>query len=204
MGSYPAQREARHEPMSTPLMWAVAVALSVGLLYIAFMFLPVVPLPSTTASVSYAPDFVFFVGLSAQILNHWPPSSAGHPGALELRVVRLLLPRSPRRRSGNSHHCIQTGRPRADDPRDRAVNRLPSVVFLGGRRGPGWPPSAWSSCSDHSISPPMSVVETHSSSFSSFISGRSPTFAFGLTFLLGNPLVPGHPTSTVNNMEVAR
>ena len=76
----PVQREAGHEPMSPPLMWTVAVALSVGLLYIAFMFLPVVPLPSTTASVSYAPDFVFFVGLSAQILNHWPPSSAGLSG----------------------------------------------------------------------------------------------------------------------------
>jgi hypothetical protein len=76
----PVQRKASHAPMSPPLMWTAAAALSVGLIYIAFMFLPEVPLPSTTAAVSYTPDFVFFVGLSAQVLSHWPPSSAGLSG----------------------------------------------------------------------------------------------------------------------------
>jgi hypothetical protein len=76
----PVHQELGHGPMSWQLMWTVAAAISLGLIYVAFMFLPQVPLPSSTAPVSYAPDFVFFVGLSAQILNHWPPSSAGLSG----------------------------------------------------------------------------------------------------------------------------
>jgi hypothetical protein len=72
--------DSDREPMSWQLMWAIAAALSFGLVYIAYMFLPEVPLPSMTTAASYNPDYVFFVGLTAQILNHWPPSNSGLSG----------------------------------------------------------------------------------------------------------------------------
>ena len=57
---------------SRTALWAAAAVLSIGLLYLAFMFLPVVPLPTATSSEAYAPDFVYFLGLTAQMLHHWP------------------------------------------------------------------------------------------------------------------------------------
>ena len=65
---------------SRTALWAAAAVLSIGLLYLAFMFLPVVPLPTATSSEAYAPDFVYFLGLTAQMLHHWPPTSPGLSG----------------------------------------------------------------------------------------------------------------------------
>ncbi len=65
---------------SWPVAWLVAAVLSIGLLYMAFMFLPTVPLPTLTSSEAYAPDFVYFLGLIAQVLHHWPPASPGLSG----------------------------------------------------------------------------------------------------------------------------
>lgn len=77
-------RRRRQEPvpddMSGRLMWTAAGALSLGLVYIALMFLPQVPLPSTTVSVRYDPDYPYFMGLIAEVLNHWPATSPGLSG----------------------------------------------------------------------------------------------------------------------------
>ncbi|MGA7988072.1 MAG: hypothetical protein WCB51_06700 [Candidatus Dormiibacterota bacterium] len=67
-------------PMSSACMWVAAAALSLGLLYLALMFLPQAPLPSTTGPVSYNVDFVFFIGLAGQALHHWPLTSPGLAG----------------------------------------------------------------------------------------------------------------------------
>jgi hypothetical protein len=75
------QPDQNHDSMSSALMWTAAVALSLGLIYLAFMFLPQVPMPSTTESVAYSPDFPFFIGLIAEVLNHWPAGSPGLSGA---------------------------------------------------------------------------------------------------------------------------
>lgn len=68
------------DPGSNRVMWTAAVALSVGILYLALAFLPQVPLPSTTHSVSYYVDFPDFIGLIAEVRNHWPATSPGLSG----------------------------------------------------------------------------------------------------------------------------
>jgi hypothetical protein len=67
------------EGMSRALMWAVAAALCLGLVYLTIMFLPQAPLPTSTVLPEY-PDFPYFLGLIAQIRYHWPPTSAGLSG----------------------------------------------------------------------------------------------------------------------------
>ncbi len=77
----PARRnDPASEPLSAAMVWIAAVALAVGLIFLAYMFLPKAPLPSTTVPVEYDPDFPFFIGLIAQVLNHWPPTSPGLSG----------------------------------------------------------------------------------------------------------------------------
>lgn len=71
---------AAGDAMSGPQLWTAAAALSLGLVYLAFMFLPGVPLPSGTRSVAYYLDFPFFMGLTAEALNHWPANSPGLSG----------------------------------------------------------------------------------------------------------------------------
>jgi hypothetical protein len=67
-------------PMSSRLMWSAAVAMSLGVIYLALMFLPMVPLPSTQAAVSYSPDFVYQMSKTAEVLYHWPPTNPGLAG----------------------------------------------------------------------------------------------------------------------------
>lgn len=68
------------EPMSNRVMWTAAGALAMGVVYLALAFLPQVPLPSTSHSVSYYVDFPFFIGNIAEVRNHWPATSAGLSG----------------------------------------------------------------------------------------------------------------------------
>lgn len=67
-------------PMSGRLMWAAAVTLSAGLIYLALMFIPQTPLPSTQVSVAYSPDFVYQMSKTAEVLYHWPPTNPGLSG----------------------------------------------------------------------------------------------------------------------------
>src|SRR5579863_4236800 len=46
-------------PMSGRVMWAAALTLGAGLIYLSLMFIPQSPLPSGQTSVSYSPDFVY-------------------------------------------------------------------------------------------------------------------------------------------------
>ena len=61
-------------------MWAAAVTLSAGLIYLALMFIPQTPLPSTQVSVAYSPDFVYQMSKTAEVLYHWPPTNPGLSG----------------------------------------------------------------------------------------------------------------------------
>ncbi len=72
--------DAAGEPMSNRVMWTAAGALAIGVVYLALSFLPQVPLPSTSHSVSYYVDFPFFIGNIAEVRNHWPATSAGLSG----------------------------------------------------------------------------------------------------------------------------
>ncbi|MGA7988071.1 MAG: hypothetical protein WCB51_06695 [Candidatus Dormiibacterota bacterium] len=65
--------------MSSALMWTVAGTGILGLIYLTIMFLPQAPLPTTTAPLEY-PDFPYFIGLIAQVSQHWPPTSPGLSG----------------------------------------------------------------------------------------------------------------------------
>jgi hypothetical protein len=66
--------------MSGRLMWTSALTLSAGLIYLAIMFIPQSPLPSTRASVSYSPDFVYQMSKTAEVLYHWPATNPGLSG----------------------------------------------------------------------------------------------------------------------------
>ena len=95
--------------------------MSLAIVYLALMFLQQVPLPSSTPSVTYNVDFVFFIGLIGQALHHWPltsPGSLRRPAAL--RVVRL---------------SAYGGRDPGDAPGDPTValrlDYVPTVVVLG-------------------------------------------------------------------------
>ena len=70
----------RGDEMSLRLMWVLAATLSLGLGYLCLAFLPTVPLPSLARSVSYYVDFPNFIGLIAEVRNHWPPTSPGLSG----------------------------------------------------------------------------------------------------------------------------
>jgi hypothetical protein len=74
-----AQRDPDPEGMSRTLMWTVAGAVSVGIVYLTIMLLPQAPLPSSSVVLEY-PDFPYFIGLIAQVMNHWPPTSPGLAG----------------------------------------------------------------------------------------------------------------------------
>ncbi|MFI5287171.1 MAG: hypothetical protein ACHQ4F_12730 [Candidatus Dormibacteria bacterium] len=76
----PEPHKAAGEPMSSLVMWFAASALSLGVIYLALAFLPQVPLPSTTHSVAYYVDFPNFIGLTAEVRNHWPATSPGLSG----------------------------------------------------------------------------------------------------------------------------
>ncbi len=67
-------------PMSGRLMWTAAATLSLGLVYLALMFLPQVPLPSARMPVAYSPDFVYQMSKIAEVLSHWPPTNPGLSG----------------------------------------------------------------------------------------------------------------------------
>ena len=73
-------RDLDGESTSHWAMWTAAVALSLGVVYLALAFLPQVPLPSTSQSVSYYVDFPNFIGLTAEVRNHWPATSPGLSG----------------------------------------------------------------------------------------------------------------------------
>jgi hypothetical protein len=66
--------------MSPGVMWVAAAALSLGLVYVCLAFLPTVPLPSLARPISYYVDFPNFIGLIAEVRNHWPPTSPGLSG----------------------------------------------------------------------------------------------------------------------------
>ncbi len=74
------ERDPRDDTLSGLLMWSAAAVLSVGLVYLALMFLPTVPLPSTTGSVAYNADYPYFLGLIAEVAHHWPATSPGLSG----------------------------------------------------------------------------------------------------------------------------
>jgi hypothetical protein len=76
----PASDEVGRERLSSPLLWTGAAAMSLGLVYIAAAFIPLVPLPSTTTAVAYVPDFTHFISLVAEAKNHWPATSPGLSG----------------------------------------------------------------------------------------------------------------------------
>jgi hypothetical protein len=65
--------------MSQTLLWTVAGTVTLGLIYLTIMFLPQAPLPASTAQLEY-PDFPYFIGLIAQVSQHWPPTSPGLSG----------------------------------------------------------------------------------------------------------------------------
>ena len=76
------QRGAGDLILSPRLLWAGAAALSLGLIYLAFTYVPGVPLPSATVPVAYHdPDFPYFIGLIAEVLHHWPATSPGLSGS---------------------------------------------------------------------------------------------------------------------------
>lgn len=60
-------------------MWTAAGVLSLGLIYLTLMFLPLAPLPSASVVLEY-PDYPYFIGLIAQVMNHWPPATPGLVG----------------------------------------------------------------------------------------------------------------------------
>jgi hypothetical protein len=66
--------------ISRRLMWTAAGTLSLGLVYLAVMWLPMVPMPSVTESIRYDPDYPYFIGLIAEVLNHWPATNPGLAG----------------------------------------------------------------------------------------------------------------------------
>lgn len=70
------EQDPDSEGLSVGLMWTVATALSVGLVYLTIMFLPTASLPTSTVLLEY-PDFPYFLGLIAQVTHHWPPTNAG-------------------------------------------------------------------------------------------------------------------------------
>jgi hypothetical protein len=78
--SPPPRSDTSEEPMSGRLIWAAAAAMTLGIGYLAFAFIPQAPLPSTTQPVQYFPDFAHFVGLIAEAMNHWPATSPGLSG----------------------------------------------------------------------------------------------------------------------------
>ncbi len=67
-------------PMSPAVMWAAALTLSAGLVYLAIVFIPQAPLPSSRMPVSYIPDFVYEMSKTAEALYHWPPTNPGLSG----------------------------------------------------------------------------------------------------------------------------
>lgn len=67
-------------PLSGRLVWTTAVVLSLGLVYLAVMFLPQTPLPSGSLSVAYSPDFVYQISKTAEVMFHWPPTNPGLSG----------------------------------------------------------------------------------------------------------------------------
>jgi hypothetical protein len=80
-------RRRGHDPsgssegqMSPGAKWVAAAALSLGLVYVCLAFLPTVPLPSLARPIQYYVDFPNFIGLIAEVRNHWPPTSPGLSG----------------------------------------------------------------------------------------------------------------------------
>jgi hypothetical protein len=71
---------SRGDAVPRRVAWLMAAALALGLGYICLEFLPSVPLPSLAQSVSYYVDFPNFIGLIAEVRNHWPPTSPGLSG----------------------------------------------------------------------------------------------------------------------------
>ncbi|HUZ70478.1 MAG TPA: hypothetical protein VMU65_12295 [Candidatus Saccharimonadales bacterium] len=65
--------------LSIAAMWTAAGAVSVGLVYLTLMFLPLAPLPGASVMVEY-PDYTYFIGLIAQVMHHWPPTTPGLVG----------------------------------------------------------------------------------------------------------------------------
>ena len=76
----PARAKPVAEPLSGRLMWAAALALSLGVVYLALMFLPQTPLPSAQTAVAYSPDFVYQISKTAEVMLHWPPTNPGLSG----------------------------------------------------------------------------------------------------------------------------
>jgi hypothetical protein len=76
----PARPKPGAEPLSGRLMWAAALAMSVGVIYLALMFLPQTPLPSAQMAVAYSPDFVYQISKTAEVMLHWPPTNPGLSG----------------------------------------------------------------------------------------------------------------------------
>jgi hypothetical protein len=62
--------------LSAVAMWTAAGAVSLGLIYLTLMFVPLAPLPGADVGLEY-PDYPYFIGLIAQVMNHWPPTTPG-------------------------------------------------------------------------------------------------------------------------------
>jgi hypothetical protein len=75
-----ASGQANEQPTSGLLLWAAAVTMALGLVYLVFAFFPQAPLPSLSQPVQYFPDFTDFIGLTAEAKNHWPATSPGLSG----------------------------------------------------------------------------------------------------------------------------
>ena len=75
-----SSRVAGAPPISPRVMWMAALALAVGLVYVALIFIPQAPLPTAGGSVSYIPDFVYEMSKTAEVLHHWPATNPGLSG----------------------------------------------------------------------------------------------------------------------------
>ncbi len=74
-----ADADADQGRLSVAAIWTTAGAISLGLIYMTLMFVPLAPLPGANIGLEY-PDYPYFIGLIAQVMNHWPPTTPGLVG----------------------------------------------------------------------------------------------------------------------------
>jgi hypothetical protein len=177
----PAARERSHEGLDALL---VALALSAGLVLLAFTFFASAPLPGHAHSVVYSADNVFDISLAAEARNHWPitePWVAGEP----LRYY-----------TGVFIHVAAVNQVAGVPLATTILRLLPTTMFLVVALqlwflGSSLRRSRWVGplsvalllvVADVNLNPTRSQV-FHISPFTQF--PLSPSFAFGAPFLLG-------------------
>jgi hypothetical protein len=187
-GSAPARGVNRHSEARTPPSPGlepvlVAVAVGIALVLLALMWFTFFPLPGDIRDVAYFPDNVFVISLAAEARNHWPmttPWVAGLPlhyyiavflhgaainqvtGVSLATVYFRLFPTATTLLVSLQLWCLgrSMGRPRAAGPLAIVVFFLLGAATLTPAQG--WP------------------LEGNSLKFF----WGSPTFAFGVVFLL--------------------